>query len=484
MKAIVFLALIALSQAAHQFYYAGTTNSTSGGASPQANYAIVDSNGVCTASTVASGYQLFTINATANTGSAFYWVTALFERVSLVSGQIQVYNGRYTPATPCGNLTIVGDGSNRAPHSSVLVYLPPGLHDVVVTTTDPTDAGVFSAHADRSAGPVLSQGTTTSSPYMLQQYTSYDTCTSYSSGAPYVYFQWTAATTGYIDIIGFSYNSTITSNSWVASLYNTSAAQLPFIGTGNATNPADGCVNAYWVDNFDEETSFSKVSQSYFSAGVLIGVHVTAGQNFTLVMSGYYTTDNYIFGYMTRPTVQGYLGSNPNFYRPSFGSTQAGDTCTNGTSGFNWYPIIITAAYTTYVVDNGASYSGIDTAACLYYGNNAGSADQTVAPVTCSANWLQCIDTGDIGPLHQLGTVVGQNYTIVQTTYSSGAGTGVDFALYVYTGAQLGPLPITTTGAPIVTTADMTTGGAAEGSGSSASMIVASLSLILAALLF
>jgi hypothetical protein len=468
MKVLVFLALVAFSQAAHLFYYAGTTNSTTGGTSPQANYAVIDTNGACTASATPSGYQMFTINSTANPGPTFYWVTALFEKTTVATAQVQVYNGKFAAATPCANITAVKQASSRAPHVSVLVYLPPGFHDVVVTTTDATDAGVFAVHADRAA---WTAGTNSdSSPYMLQQYTGYSDCDSYSTASPYVYYSWAAAATSVIDIIVFSYNSTVINNNFVASLYNTSTG---FFGTGNATNPVEGCT-ANWVDNAGEETSYTKISQDYFAAAIFVGVQQTVGVNYTIVGSGYNTGDNYIYGVFIRPSVQGFFGTTQNYYRPDFGSLQDGDICENGTSAYYWRPVVFNAQYNTYVVDNGNSVSGVDTAACLYYGNNEGSVDMTVAPVPCSANWLQCIDTGDVGPLHQLGTTPGRNYTVVQTTYSSGSGSGAEYMLYVYTGVQLGPLPITTTGVETTLAA----------SSSSATMIVASLALIFAAFFF
>jgi hypothetical protein len=468
MKAIVFLALIALSQAAYQqFYYAGTTNDTTGGTSPQANYAIIDINGACTASATPSGYQMFTINATTNAGPTFYWVTAMFQNPTVRYAQVQVYNGRYTPATPCGNITAVKSSSSGAPHVSVLVYLAPGLHDVVVTTTSELYAGVFAVHADRAQ---WTAATTNASPYMLQQFTSTSSCGSYSTGSPYVYYQWTAAATEVIDVIAFSYNNTMISNTFVASLYNSS--QLAFLGTGNITNPADGCVNAYWIDAVGEESSYTKISQNYFAAAIFVGVQQVQGQNYTIILSGYNTDENYIYGVLTRPSLQGFLGTQQNYNRPTFGSVSNGDTCDNSSSTYYWYPVVFTAAFSTYVVDNG--YGAFDTAACLYSGNNLGSADMTVPPLSCSVNWLQCIDTGDVGPLHQLGTAPGANYTIVQTTYSSGGGgPGAEYTLWIYTGTQLGPLPVTTTA--VATTAAMS---------SSASMVVASLALIFAAFFF
>jgi hypothetical protein len=309
---------------------------------------------------------------------------------------------------------------------------------------------------------------------MLQQYTSTSTCQSYSGGSPYVYYQWTATTNAKVDIVAFSYNNTVQNNNFVASLYNTST--LPFLGQGNITNPVDGCAAGGWVDSQSEETSYTKISQNFFAGAIFVGVQQTIGTNYTIILSGYNTDENYIYGvYIRNPSVQGFLGGVQNYYRPDFGSAQDGDVCNNGTSQYYWRPVVFTAQYTTYVVDNGNSDTGLDTAACLYYGNNEGSADMSVPPVPCSTNWLQCIDTGDIGPLHQLGTTPGRNYTIVQTTYSSGAGSGnPEYMLFVYTGVQLGPLPVTTTG--VETTMAL--------SSSSGTMIVASLALIFAAFFF
>jgi hypothetical protein len=472
MKAIVFLALVAFSQAAHLFYYAGTTNSTDGGTSPTANYAIVDTNGVCTASTTASGYQMFTINSTANPGPTFYWITAIFQAVTVNVAQVQVYNGRYTPATPCGNLTFVAATSSRAPHSSVLVYLTPGFHDVVVTTTNPAAAGVFSVHADRA---MWNATTSDSSPYMYIQ-NSGSSCSSSSSIGSYTSYTWTAATTGMIDIVMFSYNSSITTNRFTASLYNTSSANLAGLGTGNASNPVDLCATG--AENFFQqtvyyETQVNKISQTGYASATFTGVPQVAGQNYTVVFTSYISFENYIYGIWTRPSLLGTLGTTQNYDRPVFGSIADGP-CVNGSSQYYWFPVVFTAQYNTYVVDNGYSpTNNFDTAACLYSGNNVGAPDQSVAPAGCTANWLQCVDTGDIGPLHQLGTTPGRNYTIVQTSFSSSGGSPpANYMLWIYTGVQLGPLPITTTG---VETGLLS---------SSASMIVASLALTFAAFFF
>jgi len=274
-----------------------------------------------------------------------------------------------------------------------------------------------------------------------------------------------------IDIVVFSYNNTIQDNDFVATLYNSS--NLAGLGTGNTTNPVDLCIDANWIETVYKESTLNKVSQNYFAAGTFTGVSVTAGQNYTIVISSYTSGENYIFGVFTRPSLLGRLGTTLNYYRPDLNT----DTCSNGTSPFYWDAIVFTAQFTTYVMDNGYSPNSFDTAACLYSGNNEGSADQTVAPQGCSANWLQCIDTGDIGPLDQLGTVPGRNYTVVQTSYSAGSGSGAsyDYMLWFYTGVQLGPLPITTTGVETTVMA---------ASSSDATMIVASLALTFAAFFF
>jgi hypothetical protein len=324
-----------------------------------------------------------------------------------------------------------------------------------VTTTNPLDAGVFAVHADRA---LWNAGTSTDSPYMLQQYSDVSTCQTYSGGSPYVYYQWTATSTSTVDIILFSYNDTVTDNSWVATLYNSS--QLAFLGTGNITVPVDGCATSNWVAAVREETSFTKVNQNNYAAGIFVGFNQVQGQNYTVVLSGYNTNDNNIYGVFIRPSLQGFLGSSQTYNRPDFGSVEEGNTCNPGSNVYYWTIHIFTAQFNTYVVDNGNSLSSLDTAACLYFGNNDAN-----PPAACNANWLQCVDTGDIGPLHQLGTIPGQNYTIIQTTYSSSAGSGnPDYILYIYTGTQLGPLPIVTTGI------DFTTGAITSGAVTSGAM--------------
>lgn len=376
-------------------------------------------------------------------------------------GQIQVYSAAFDPTNPCTNLKYFDSASSGGPHAAILDYVTIGLYDVVVTTDNAAYAGVFAVHADRSDW--IGSTTSDASPYWNYPYPGYDYCSETSYAVPYTYHSFNVAASGWYDILVYGYNSTDTSISLIAALYN--ETHPAFVGTGNATNPASPCpVANTFVRSEDEDSYYTKINMNNYATAYFSNYWLALGTNYTLVLSSDYSYENYIFGTWVRKTVSGSLEYD-GFLRPDLSSFP----CSASTSSFKYTPIVFTAAYSTYVVDNG--YSSFDTAACLYTGVNVGTA--VVPPTPCIATWLQCIDTGDVGPLHQLGTTIGANYTIVQTTYSSGGGSiGADYTLYVYTGVQLGPLPITTTGV------------ATSGEGSAASAIVASIAVIIAAMLF
>jgi len=453
---IALFAIFAFANCAHQFYYAGTTNSSDGGTSPTAPYAIVTA-GVCTAGT-ASGYQKFTINATA---ISFYYITAMWQDPTVDHGQIQVYSAAFDPVNPCTNLKFEEAASSGGPHAAILDYVTVGLYDVVITTNDAAYAGVFAVHADRSdwVGGTTSDGSNYwNAPDGGQSY-----CTTSGYYTPYTSHTFTVVVSGYYDVIVYGFNSTDTTVDIIAALYN--ETHPAFIGTGNFTNPANPCpAGNTFVWSEDDSSTYTKVNQNNYGTAYFSNVWLTLGVNYTMVMSSSYEYENYFFGTWVRPTVTGRLQYD-GFLRPDLSSFP----CSPSTSSYKYTPVVFTATFSTYVMDNG--YGDFDTAACLYSGMNVGTA--VVPPAPCPVNWLQCIDTGDIGPLHQLGTTIGANYTIVQTTYSSGGGSiGAEYNLYIYTGVQLGPLPVTTTGV------------ATSGEGSSASAVVASIAVIIAAMLF
>ena len=87
---------------------------------------------------------MFAINATVG---GFYYITALYAPMYF-SGQLQIYTGAFDPANPCTNIRLVETGTTEAPHSAVVQHFTSGVYDVVITSTDSTDAGLFAVHAD------------------------------------------------------------------------------------------------------------------------------------------------------------------------------------------------------------------------------------------------------------------------------------------------------------------------------------------------
>jgi hypothetical protein len=437
--ALFLLATIAYSQAAHFYWYSGSTstNATIGGTpSPTATYVASFTGGVCTPGAAASGYQKFTINATVN---SFWYITGLFDRDIDGTAQIQVYKGTFSATAPCGNLTaLIESSSGGAPHASDLLWLTPGLYDVVVTTS--SGEGLFAVHADSSKNQ--KQLTATDPWRQIPSYSS-SSCVNSGSDAPYYYYVFSPATTGLYDVFFYGYNSTTTfTNYIVGTLYNGTVSNL---GAGNSSNPADLCTGSAFVDVDDDDSSLSGVSTSRQAAGVFPKQMLTAGVNYTIVVSSYYDATYGAFGVWWRPTVYGNVGDQATYTPPQFSGGVIDQPCTASTTAKYWDSVIFKATQSTYVIDNGSvggSFSGFDTDACVYSGNNAGT-KYTVGPVSCT-NVIQCGDTGDVAPLGITGLIPNSNYTVVTTSHFTTTALR-DYVLFIYSGVQLGPAPVVTT---------------------------------------
>jgi hypothetical protein len=462
MKSVfVFFAILALSAAAAPSYWfsgSTSTNASFSNPSPTANY--VDTlTGACATGATATGYQKFTINATED---SFYYITALFEKAGIIGGQIQVYTGAFVSTTPCVGIRSLALASRGGPHLAILEWFPQGIYTVVITARDPTSNGIFAIHADAAK---FNGVTNSASPVWNRPYGGYDTCSTSSYYVGYTSWTFSVPTTGYYDFFLFTYNSTIT-NYFVAALYNQT---VTFAGTGNYSNPVSGCIAGY-VESWDEETTYSGISQTGFSAGTLLNQWLVANYTYTVVAGSYNEFYYYNLGLWWRPTVVGKLGDTVNYLQPDI--TAYGNQinpCTPDDSPRPWQAQVFRAAYATIVLDNGVSPSGNgigDTAGCLFTGSNAGT-PYTVPPESCPAGFLQCGDTYDGGSVSQLGLTLGANYTWVQSCFGS-CSASLNYALFLYGGVQLGPSPVSTTGS--------------ETSGSAA--VLASVALTAAALLF
>jgi len=463
---LVLLALVAFSQASHYYWFAGSTSTNvtglTGTASPTAPY--VSTIGPCAVGATATGYQKFTMNVTV---PSFWYITALVDRTSLSYAQIQIYNGAYSSADPCANIIrLLSSASGEAPHFADLLWLTPGLYDVVITADDPTGNGYFAVHADSSKGQKDVQ---TSDNWMGIPYQSTTTCTT-SGSAPYTYFVFTPPTNGSYDIFFWSFNATVSVNNLVGSLYN---GAVTFLGTGTSGTPADPCTGQPFVASTYGSSTYTDISKSYYDAGVLMNQTLIGGRNYTLVVTSYYSGESNAYGVWWRPSILFSLGNNANYYPPQLSSAYPSgidEPCNPETSAYLWNSHVLTAQFSTVLIDVGASPDGLDGRTCVYQGNNAGT-PFTVAPANCT-NVLQCGDTDNSRPLGVSG-LAGQTFTVVQMPYYSGISySGEGYTLWVFSGTQLGPSP-----APLSSTGGLS-------STSDASAVGAFLLLVVIALLF
>jgi len=266
-------------------------------------------------------------------------------------------------------------------------------------------------------------------------------CANGTTISPYISYNWTQATTGLYDINIFLGNTTVTTPQFIAALYNTTQS---WVGTGTEANPANPCAAAagfYWGITSDD--SISLVTTGFGTAGVFPLVMLTAGTVYTVVVGGSDDTEVGPFGGRISPTVYFQVGPTANYAAVSPETLPA--DCVSQSTGATlkvWKAFVFTAQWPTYVVDTGPTGIGFDTISELYIGNNAGVA-YTTPPAPCTG-YLQCVDTGDIGPLSAAGLVVGANYTIVVTTYSSSAPSVPWFTLWAFTGNTTGSIPSNT----------------------------------------
>lgn len=101
--------------------------------------------------------------------------------------------------------------------------------------------GIFTVHVDATTDNSL---TTESDNWWWTpagQLTNKTTCENSEYKAPYTYFTWTQASSGNFDIYFFGYNNSNQNWDFSVGMYNASPYSLPFIGTGDETNPSSGC---------------------------------------------------------------------------------------------------------------------------------------------------------------------------------------------------------------------------------------------------
>jgi hypothetical protein len=340
----------------------------------------------------------------------------------------------------------------------------------VVVTSDGADySGIFVWHLDA----VTWSGSTSSSSHFFNYI--YPTsgpsaCTSGGSAA-YATFTWTQQATGSYDINVWGQNLTSNYVYTQASLFNASASALPFVGKGSITAPVDPCdsiSNGFFM-MATEYDDYARISAGYGSALYFSQVPLVAGRNYTIVVS----TDqaNYFanFGVTVAPTIWKNFGTTSNFQSPENGATPS--NCANNLYDANvWQATSFTVAYPFLVVSSSESTSGADALISLYSGNNAGSANQLAAPLTCT-NFLGC---GDEEPVSVAGFAAGSSFTAVAAPYSQGNGA---FPLWIYTGV---PVESGTTSAATSAETGSTTGSHISGAAQVLVSLVALVSLPLA----
>jgi hypothetical protein len=403
---------------------------------------------------------MFSVNvsATAPATGTFYVLRVMFQDVFRSAAEVLVYS-TFTVATPCTGFVDGYKGSSPAPPVDVFVYWPNGQYVIVITGEGPVGTGtqgIFAANLVAAD----STGTTVGATSMWKvpdTAANLGTCTSYSTPVQFKTYTFTATRSAVHDINVYFSNNTFTNSFTVSAAVYTGT--FPPVG---ATGTIESCNGTF-------------IASTYGDSGdryTTVTIPLTSGSIYTVAFSGTDTDEIGFFGVVIEPTIYKTTAGSPNNWNsPSVPALATSTVCTDTGSTKLYDATIITAEYTTYIMDTGVA--SFDTAAVLYYGNNLGT--PTTPPSTC-VNFLIVGDTGDGGPLAFQGIVPGFNYTVIVTGYSSGSGA---YTLWALTGVQLGviPPPPTTTGVPLPT-------GDTNDEGSPAAINAVSIALLLLCALF
>jgi len=233
---------------------------------------------------------------------------------------------------------------------------------------------------------------------------------------------------------------------------------LSFIGTGNLTDGVDPCActncAANWVATVDEDDGLLNWNDVAGEATIFPTVTLVTGTTYTVLMQ----TDDIEFtgawGVTVRPTIYQTIGQATNYVDPIFDDCdEAPIVCTPDTGNlYNWRAFVFTAQYQTYLIQVGETddENELDEGQLnLYFGNNAGSSDQTTPPASCPASgnvFIQCGEE-DGNPVAYSGFVVGTNYTVVVTDIDTEFNTpNATFTFLIYGGIEVGGTGSSTTG--------------------------------------
>jgi hypothetical protein len=438
MKSATILCLLSLVGvvACNFWAYSGTTV----GPTTKALFPDYSSSG-CSNGYISSPYVTQDINVTT---AGYYVLTALFDKASVGDAIISIYS-TFNPSTPCNSVTGHFSNNADAPHIYIPVFLNASIYTVVVTVDYPTYGGIFGWQL-RSVDWYGSVSGASNYWTFPSSYSPTTTCKSSGVVVPYNYYTWTQKTTGYFDINVWAQNATETFTA-VTALYNTTAANLPFIGHGTSAAPVDGCANstAYFVNTLQSD-DYVHVTNSKGTGLVYGYVMLTAGMNYTMLVSLNY---DYVvtFGVTVTPTIYHMLGSTANFPIPD-GATPT--TCVaNEKPAEVWDAFLFSVPYPYLVVATGdVTYNGFNAIVALYTGNNTGSADQTVAPLPCT-NFIASEYDHPIGYSGYVG-----NYTTVVSPNAPASQNSGFYTLYAYSGIPMGT-STSTTGASVTSTTGM-----------------------------
>jgi hypothetical protein len=293
-----------------------------------------------------------------------------------------------------------------------------GFYTVVVFGT--TEGGIFAVNiwqSDKSGSSMTS--TTMWNPPTNSRGSA---CTAdVAVTVPTIVHNFTPSFTGQYDVYIFADNGTFVSSSGSSS-FDIAAAIYPgtvFFNTanGNTTCGANGgAILAYY--------------ESSTNAMILQNVTLVAGQAYTVVASGHELLQTAYLGISVRASIVFTTGTGRTATVPDKSTS---GTCTPYATPLPVFAFTFTAEYPTYILDTQEAFgTTYDTWSFLY----RGTWDAAVDPPTCPIVFQG--DTGDVTPLAVEGLTIGQNYTIFVTPFNQGATNTGPFALYFFSGSQLG----------------------------------------------
>jgi len=347
--------------------------------------------------------------------------------------QIMVYTPSFDPANPCNNAIFVSQSGNNildqtGPNydyfvdNAVVVMMNAGTNYVIVVSS--TSQSTLDGFA-MQISPADGKGSTDTENFWLAAYASSSgSCTTNPFTVSFDLFTWAPTMTGYWDFIVSQYaNSTsafsmsgiyfsiFNSSSILASDLNTTSCPSSFIQGGYALSSGD--------------------------TGMYYNLLLTSGVKYTVVISGYASTDVGNYAYWVRPTARYSYANTPLFAQPNTQSPIS--PCYTGTQSGPWLSTVVSTQGNRLLTKFKCATS---STIFVYSGLNAGTTSS--APTTCptTTSLLNIGFNSDYSV--STNTSAGQ-YTIILSPYS--VATSYDYAiLFVMTGQTvIGPAVTSTT---------------------------------------